>query len=75
MHTLTSVQYTIDNTMFIDFDSIHTNYSSANNNTSAPYSPLEMCTVGGLLGGALGRMSPQFLLVFYMPDRRENVRS
>ena len=31
-----------------------------------------------LLGGALGRMfggSPQFLFVFYRPDRRENVRS
>ena len=32
----------------------------------------------GLLGGALGHMfggSPQFLFVFYMPDRRENIRS
>ena len=31
-----------------------------------------------LLGGALGRMfggSPQFLFVFYRPDRRENVRT
>ena len=31
-----------------------------------------------LLGGALGRMfggSPQFLFVFYRPDRREHVRS
>ena len=39
-------------------------------------SPLEMCAV--LLGGALGRKfggSPQFLFVFYRPDRRENVRS
>ena len=37
-------------------------------------SPLEMCAVGGLLGGALGRMfggSPQFLFVFYRPDRRK----
>ena len=37
-----------------------------------------MCAVGGLLGGALGRVfggSPQFLLVLYGPDRRDNVRS
>ena len=42
------------------------------------YLCFEMCAVGGLLGGALGRMfggSPQFLFVFYRPDRRENVRS
>ena len=40
--------------------------------------PLEMCAVDGFLGGALVRMfggSPQFLLVFYRPDRRENVRN
>ena len=42
------------------------------------YSPLEMCAVGGLLGGALGRMfggSPQFLFVFYWPERREKFRN
>ena len=45
---------------------------------STMLSPLEMCAVGGLLGGALGRMFggwPQFLFVFYRPDRGENVRS
>ena len=34
--------------------------------------------MGGLLGGALGRMfggSPQFMFVFYRPDRRENILS
>ena len=44
----------------------------------ATSSPLEMCAVGGLFGGALGHMfggSPQFLFVFYRPDRREHVRS
>ena len=41
------------------------------------WSPLEMCAVGGLLCGVLGRMfggSPQILFVFYWPDKRENVR-
>ena len=45
---------------------------------NVPYSPLEMCAVGGFVKRALGRMfgeSPQFLFVFYRPDRRENVRS
>ena len=43
-----------------------------------PRAPLEICAVGGLVSGALGRMfggSPHFLFVFYRPDRRENVRS
>ena len=43
-----------------------------------PYHPLKCVQWVVLLGGALGRMfggSPQFLFVFYRPDRRENVRS
>ena len=38
-------------------------------------SPLEMCAVSSLLGGAFGRMfggSPHFLFVFYRPDRHTN---
>ena len=40
--------------------------------------PLKCVQYVVLLGGALGRMfggSPQFLFVFYRPDRRENVLS
>ena len=39
--------------------------------------PLEMCALGGLLGGALGRMfgGSQHFLFVYRPGRRENVRS
>ena len=38
----------------------------------------KIVAVGGLLGGALGRMfggSPPFLFVFYRPYRRANLRS
>ena len=53
-------------------------HSKKETKLSNSFHPLKCVQWVVLLGGALGRMfggSPQFLFVFYRPDRRENVRS
>ena len=79
VHTLTSVQYTIDNIWrrcsltLIRY--IHVIILLQITIPHCHFHPLKCVQWVVLLGGALGRMSLQFLLVFYMPDRSENVRS